>query len=57
MSQKIIKFISENLLIPASSYALFELGKNYNTIQNSFKNNNINNKIYSVFKNNKSLFK
>jgi hypothetical protein len=34
MCQKIIKSISENLLIPLSSYALFELGKNYKSIKN-----------------------
>jgi hypothetical protein len=39
MYQKIIKSISENFLIPASSYALFELGKNYKSIKNYMINN------------------
>ena len=40
MCQKIIKFVSENLLIPVSSYALFELVKNYKSIKN-YMNHNI----------------
>ena len=39
MCQKIIKSIKENLLIPVSSYALFELGKNYKSIKNYMNNN------------------
>ena len=53
MCQKIIKFVSENLLIPVSgsklpliatkvavsSYALFELVKNYKSIKNYMMNN------------------
>ena len=44
MYQKIIKSISDNLLIPASSYALFELGKNYKSIKNYIQNNTVINK-------------
>jgi hypothetical protein len=39
MCPKIIKSISENLFIPATSYALFELGKNYKSIKNYMQNN------------------
>lgn len=44
MYQKIVKFVSNNLLIPASSYAVFELGKNYKSIKNYMQNNTIFNK-------------
>jgi len=38
MYQKIVKFVSDNLLIPVSSYAVFELGKNYKSIKKCIEN-------------------
>ena len=52
MSQKIVKFFTDALLIPTTSYAIFELGKNYNIIKSTIQNNYIYNKIYSNIKNN-----
>jgi hypothetical protein len=53
MYQKIVKFVSDNLLIPVSSYTVFvvgrscastsntfgELGKNYKSIKNYMQSN------------------
>jgi hypothetical protein len=58
MNQKIVKFLSEGLLIPASSYTvfgntvalcagyagIFELGKNYKSIKSYMQNNTTFNK-------------
>jgi hypothetical protein len=39
MYQKIVKFVSDNLLIPVSSYTVFELGKNYKSIKSYMQSN------------------
>ena len=38
MNQKVVKFLKDGLLIPASSYIIFELGKNYNVVKNTIRN-------------------
>lgn len=57
MSSKIAKFVGDTILIPASSYAIFELGKNYSVIKNSIQNNNVIKNIYSNISKQKSFFK
>lgn len=51
MCPNFIKNISQNLLVPSATYAIFELGKNYDSIKNVLKNVGIG------IKNNKSIFK
>jgi hypothetical protein len=57
MSYKIAKIISDTILIPASSFALFELGKNYSTIKNSIQNNNLVKNTYNNILKQKSFYK